>query len=495
MSESMNLKSAVKNKGGEGGGFPQWTKTIIFFVVMFGFGFLPAPAPMTHLGMNAVGIFLAMIYGWTAIGMIWPSIAGILAMALLGVMPLGQVLSSGWGGGVVTLLLFMMMIAKNLEKSGISKFIALWFVSRRVVRGRPFVLLFFFLAAVALVSSLTSAVAMVFLGWIILQDVLSEAKIEKFESFATFSMIGVVMASCLGNGLFSFRTVGAVAFGVMSKVSGVVLNDFVFAAWEFAMCFLLLAAYVLLGKFVFRCNADKVALIDGSYFDGLDLSLDRSQKVILALMVLLVVVMLGPSVLPKDSAVYALLSSLGSNGAAALICLLMCIIRVDGEALMEPKSVIREGVSFDVLFLGAAVLPLALGTFSSSDAGISAFLSQSLSPLVQGQSGIAFLILAALIAVILTNFINNVTVPAILYPAFYPIASAVGIGPVELMCVIVFACGLSFLLPSACPMAAVMFGNGEWIKKKDIYLYAGSFLAVCFAALCLSVPIVQVIFP
>ena len=474
---------------------PVWVHTVIFFAIMFGFGMLPAPAPLTPLGMKAVGIFIALIYGWTTIGLIWPSIAGILAMPILGVMPLNQVFTSGWGGSVVTLLLFMMMIAKNLETSGISKFIALWFISRKVVIGKPWLLSFFFLFAVALVSSLTSAAAMVFLGWVILQDMLREAKIEKFEGFSNYMMIGVVMATCLGNGLFSFRTVGAVAFGVMEKVSGAVLNDFVFAVWEFAMCIGLLALFVLIGKFVFRIDASKIASMDKAYFENLDLSLNGMQKAILALMVLLIVVMLGPSVMPGDWAITAFFKALGSNGAAALVCLLMCVIRIDGTPLMEPRQTIRDGVSFDVLFLGAAVLPLALGTFSSADAGISAFLTQVLSPLVQGQSGILFLIFAGLIAVILTNVVNNVTVPPILFPAFYPVASAVGIGPVELMCVIVFACGLSFLLPSACPMAAIMFGNSEWIKTTDIYKYAGTFLVVCFVTLCVTLPIVQIIFP
>ena len=90
---------------------PAWVHTVVFFVIMFGFGQLPAPAPLTPLGMNAAGIFLALIYGWTAIGLIWPSIAGILGMAVLGVMPLSNIFSTGLGGSVVTLLLFMMVIA------------------------------------------------------------------------------------------------------------------------------------------------------------------------------------------------------------------------------------------------------------------------------------------------------------------------------------------------------------------------------------------------
>lgn len=484
-----------QSEGTKKRGIPVWVHTIIFFAIMFGVSQIPAPAPLTPLGMKAVAIFLALIYGWTAIGLIWPSVAGIIAMAVFGVMPLNQVFSSGLGGNVVTLLIFMMVIAKNLEMSGISKFIGLWFVSRKIVRGRPWLLSFFLMVAIASVTSLTSGAAMIILGWVILEDILNEAECKPFEGFSTYMMIGIGMASILGNGIFSFRTVGAVAFGVLTNVSGYVLNDLVFAIWQFIFCFFLLGVYALMGKFVFKIDASKIKAMDEAYFEKLDLSLDLGQKVILVLMVILVVAMLAPSVMPTTWPIYGFFKTLGSNGTAALICVLMCIIRIQGKPLMEPKVAFGKGISWDVVLIGASILPLATGTFNSADAGVSAFLAQVFSPIVQGQSGVVFLILVAVISTILTNFITNVTIPPILYPAFYPIASAVGVGPVELMVVIVIACGFSMLLPSACPMAAIMFGNRDWISVKDIYKYVGIYLGVCLVFFVLTVPIVQILFP
>ena len=113
---------------------------------------------------------------------------------------------------------------------------------------------------------------------------------------------------------------------------------------------------------------------------------------------------------------------------------------------------------------------------------------------MQGRSAVVFLILASICALILTNFMINVTVPTILFPAFYPIALTLGISPTALMVIIVYSCFLAFLLPSASPMAAVMFGNSGYIRTKDIYKYGGTFILVATLICCLGIPIVQLLF-
>lgn len=462
-----------------------WIKTAVFFVILFGFGLLPAPDPLTSYGMHALAIFFAMLFGWSTIGMIWPSIAGMLAMAAFGILPINDVFANGFGSSTMLLIFFMMMVAKNLEKAGISRLIALWFISRKVVIGRPWLFAFVFLIAISIVTSLTSAVAMIFLGWVIFQDILHEIKAEKFEPFANYLMIGIVLAACLGDGLFSFRTVGAVAWVVCEKVSGGVLNTAMYTAWSLSLCVILLGLYSLMGKFVFHIDASRLKSLDEAYFAQQSLHMNVRQKAIMALMVLLIFCMLGPSVTPAAWSINKLLGSIGSGGIAAFIVLLMCVIQIQGQPLMEPASIIREGVNFNVIFLGAAILPMAMKVFSSEEAGITDFLVKVLSPLVNGRSGMAFLIVSMLCAVVLTNLLINLTVPTMLFPAFYPLAQGVGIDPVVLMGCLVYGCFLAYLLPCASPMAAVMFGNKEWIRPKDIVKYAGCFILIAIVVLCI----------
>ena len=58
----------------------------IGFVVMILFAFiLPNPEPITPIGMKVVGIFLAMVYWWSTVGALWPSILGLFLLGISGI--------------------------------------------------------------------------------------------------------------------------------------------------------------------------------------------------------------------------------------------------------------------------------------------------------------------------------------------------------------------------------------------------------------------------
>ena len=52
-----------------------WLHIVIMLIFMFGFRYLPAPLPVTPVGMHVLGIFIGMLYGWTTIGMAVPCIS------------------------------------------------------------------------------------------------------------------------------------------------------------------------------------------------------------------------------------------------------------------------------------------------------------------------------------------------------------------------------------------------------------------------------------
>ena len=54
--------------------------SIVCLALMLGFGHLQPIGSITPLGMDILGIFIGLIYGWSTVGTIWPSLVGILAM-------------------------------------------------------------------------------------------------------------------------------------------------------------------------------------------------------------------------------------------------------------------------------------------------------------------------------------------------------------------------------------------------------------------------------
>ncbi|MBR2009676.1 MAG: SLC13 family permease, partial [Peptococcaceae bacterium] len=54
----------------------------IVFVLAFFFRFLPPFGQITPYGMGILGTFIAAIYGWSTIGMVWPSFICLTAIGL-----------------------------------------------------------------------------------------------------------------------------------------------------------------------------------------------------------------------------------------------------------------------------------------------------------------------------------------------------------------------------------------------------------------------------
>ena len=62
----------------------QTVNIIITLALMFGFGYLPPVAGITPIGMKLLGVFLGVVYGYTACGVIWPSLMGMMAYGITG---------------------------------------------------------------------------------------------------------------------------------------------------------------------------------------------------------------------------------------------------------------------------------------------------------------------------------------------------------------------------------------------------------------------------
>ena len=61
-----------------------WLSLAIGFGFMFGFPLLPAIEPITEVGMTVLGVFLGMVILWSTMDTAWPSILGLLLVALSG---------------------------------------------------------------------------------------------------------------------------------------------------------------------------------------------------------------------------------------------------------------------------------------------------------------------------------------------------------------------------------------------------------------------------
>lgn len=471
-----------------------WINSAISLLLMFGFGFLPAPDPITPMGMKVLGSFLGLLYGWMFVELGWPSLFGVLSLSLSGVMTMDQILVAGIGNSTFALVLFMLIFAALVDSVGGCKYIATYCITRKWMSGRPWVFISIFLFAAYVMGAAINSVPVILVFWAILYSICKQCGYKPFDQFSSFMVIGVFYASVLGLAVFPFKTMPLVVLGTFQKLGGPAIDYLSFFLFTLPLTILCLIVYLLMGKFVFRIDTKALAQIRLDEIDKSDLKLDRTKKLVLGALLLLIVLMLIPSVLPKDFVLTQVLSKWTTTGIPMLFIGFFALLKFGGEPVLPLQKVAAQGVKWDVMFLVMAVLPFS-SAIQSEDCGITAFMMDKFAPFLSGKSSMFFIIAVMVVALILTNFLNNALAGSIILPVVYPFLGAMGIDPVIMCMLLIIVLNLAILTPAASPMAAVCFSNSAWVKMKDIYKFCIPSCIVAFLiCVVLGIPLSNIIF-
>ena len=123
---------------------------VIGLIIMFGFGFLPAPAPITVLGMQMLGVFFGLLYLWSTCGLIWPSVAGFVALAVFGAGNADSITKLTFGNSHVMMMVFVTAVVVACQEAGVFEYLINWMMTRKFLNGNPWGLsIIFFVAAFA----------------------------------------------------------------------------------------------------------------------------------------------------------------------------------------------------------------------------------------------------------------------------------------------------------------------------------------------------------
>ena len=106
----MPLPPSLKNKE-----IVYYAHSLISLLIMFGYGQLTPIGPLTPLGMNLIGIFLGVLYGWIFIDIIWPSMAGLLALMLIGGMKPSELFQTSFGDPLVMMMFFIFVFCATIN--------------------------------------------------------------------------------------------------------------------------------------------------------------------------------------------------------------------------------------------------------------------------------------------------------------------------------------------------------------------------------------------
>lgn len=465
-------------------------------LLIFGFGHLPPIEPITPLGMRIAGIFMGVIFLWSFVGLLWPSLLGIIALGLSGYAPMRQVLALAFGDPIPILVIFAMILFGAIQDSGVTRYISRWLLTRKIINGRPVVFSFVFIYTTYILTGLSaSQLPLLLLMWSILYGILTELGYKKGDSYTAIMVIGTILGTVCGQAAKPFTGSPLVMIGAYEKVAQTHLEYLPYMLFGIIMSTLLIICYTLLIKFIFRPDMSKIKNISIEHFQRDKLpAMNTVQKIFFFCLFAFLALVLLPSVLPKELAVTQLLISLGPWGVAIVMVSCLCLFKLNGQPVIPFKTMAGKHIAWDIYFLVMAAIVLA-GALTSKGTGITDFLAGALTPLLGGHSSFMFAVIIIAFSVLITQFANNAVMAVILMPIIQIFSVESGANFTVVVTVLIFALHCSFLTPAGSPFAAILYGNKDWVDQKDILKY-GSVIVVMGISLyvLIGMPVATMIF-
>lgn len=437
---------------------------------------LPPMDPITPIGMRCLGVFLGMVYLWSAIEPLWPSVLGLFLLGCTGMG--GDAGSNGvWmqavGNYTVLLTLFAMILFGAVDEVGDTKYIAKWFLTRKLFAGRPWVFLSIFFLCCFVLSTLVSPITGLIIMWPIALSLTATMHIERHDTLWKYFYVGMFLVMTLGQPFWPFmgaQLIPISAFQSMTANMGTPLTIpmIPYMLVDFIMTALVMAVYLIAMKYILRVDVSKMKSVNPDMIEQqMPLPpMNLKQKAFLYMIPVYLICLLLPSFI-KGNPVSQFLQFIGPLGVTAAFCAFFLIWRYEGKPMLNFREVSYNQFNWGIFFMIAAAV-YAANSLSNKATGVSDWLVIVLNPILGGKSEMVFVAIMFTVALIITNFANNAAMAVVLMPVVIQFSNQMGINPVPVAMGVILMVFVAMLTPAASPHAGMMHGNKKIYTTKEI---------------------------
>lgn len=453
----------------------KWVALAIGLLFMFATGLIAPPAGLSQAGFQVIGILIGAIILFLTWGTGWPSMMIVFALMTVPGLSASAVTSATFGNNTAVFLVFCMMLAACLTKSGAARRLAIWFLTNKLARKNPWWTVAMFLIANFILNYVLSSAATVFVMLPIAIEILEGVGLKKedHDSVSVVLMLGFLvtaLAANAGNPISHATTLQG--FNAYTSYVGESMDFFTYCAVATPVALVTSLVFFLMAKFIWRPDVSMLKNID---YDALAATVGpqtKKEKVSVFFYVVCVILWMMPGLskylMPGAAGFFAkIIDCLPPLGALFL----MNFIKVDGEPVMAWKDAVAAVNWPSYMFIAAI---MGLGSFmGNADIGIPAWMSSVLSPIFSNISPFVFLCAMVLIADLLTNFTSNVVTINVVLAIGMPLALGVyanSVSPLLTCILITMAANNGWTTAPANPSAAVIYGYG-WVDDKSMLKY------------------------
>ena len=467
----------------------------IFVALTFLIGFLPPFGGITPLGMKVLGVFVGVIYGWIFVGFIWPSLLGMIALSITGYDTMVGVFGAAFGNNIVLQCFATFVFVATLDSCNLTTYIANWCVTRKICRGKPWVLTAFIFLAAFLVAGCINLYGGIIILWYIFYGICKTAGLQKGNPYVRYFIGGIVFIGTFTIVSMPILPLAQIYFGLLGEASAGYTLPVVSASLT-GLAIVLASAllYWLVGKYVLKIDTSAIKIVTEELADREMEKMNKEQKIAVVSLIFFALVAAAPNILPAGSA-KAFLSSFGILGAAALIVTIQCFRRSpDGQPMYTFPVLVQKGINWDIIIMFAATMPIS-SALESGDTGIISAIVGFLMPILSNLSPVAFILACCAIFWIATQFAHNLILVIVFLPTLASIGLQFGVNPYLFALIFCMTTNCAFMTPGSSAQAAMIFGNSDWLSTKDAYKYCIIFAVIALLSItCVGLPLGLLLF-
>lgn len=451
---------------------------IIGVVVMFGFGFLPPLAPITEMGMKVLGIFLGMIYLYSSCDVNWPSLLGIVGLSVVGYCSLASAAAGSLGHSVVFQSFTAYIVAGSLNYYGVTEQIARWMLSRKALKGHPYLFIYILYLSLMFICIFTSSLAMIILYWAIFEGICKVLSCEKGDKFVTSTIVGIALAFVVGGAVAPIRGWQLSLLNLYGETI-TPLSVAKFMAITIPGALLSMGGYLFYQVKILKADFGKIAAFDMTTLQSAEKMDARQKKLLITAAVVFFFVFLA-ALLPKTFPLYDLLTNkISAAGFFALGAAYLAVASLGGkESLIRFTDVAGKCVQWNVLLMIGGTMVVA-SALTNENTGIIAFISQALGGIFNGHGSWFVLLVTMLLTTILTNTASNIAIGTAMVPIIAPFIASTESNAVAIGIMLIWLVNMGLILPGASAPVGLIHGN-EQLTHADAYKYSCIGMAIIF---------------
>ena len=393
----------------------------LFFIFVFG-RVCPPWGGITQTGIQAIGIFFGLIFllSNSEFGLILPSLLGFLAVLLTDAYTPSSLMAATFGNSTVV---------QTIISTGAGEFISKWLLTRKVLRGKPYLFCFVFFFAAWVMGAFAKIGGIVFV-LALLDSLIDNLGYEKEGSFNRWMSLGSFVSACIGMALIPFQGLPLVIFGAILSAmaqSGIVLNYAVYmlSIIAFSMAFIVLFALTMKAC---RVDADKLRAFDVSRISGEQggkLRMTRKQVLACLMFLFAIAYSVVMAFLPADSPLGQALSTFDQCTWFILALAIFFLLREDGKPLLNEEQTFRSSISWGIV-LAVCIFNVIGGMLANPELGVRGWLNALMEPIFTGLPFPVFMLLICFVSTICTNVFANAAVGLIVGTLTMPFAITYG---------------------------------------------------------------------